>query len=320
MIAPTFLILFAFLVNSAGSRLLVRARWTDRAPGLAIVVWQSLAASVLLAMTLAGLALALPVMPGTSDLAAALEACSTALRHQYQTPGGAGLSIAGIVLAGGVIGRIGYCLIAALRTIGQQRGAQSQIVALSARRDERRGISIVDHPAAAAYCIPGRNARTRNAGVVVTTGALASLDDLQLDAVIAHERAHLRGRHDLVLAFAGALRRAFPRLACARLGRSELSRLVEMRADDVALRTNSRATLAHALVNLSQGQTPQGALGAGGDALARLRRLTAPRRPLSRPIAVLLAGSAMLLIALPVLVVSEPAVIAALMDYCPLTI
>lgn len=315
MIAPAFLVIFSLLVNSAGSRLMVRARWADRAPGLAILVWQSLAASVLLAMTLAGLALAVPVLPGTSSLADALQACSTALRHQYQTPAGASLSIAGIALAGGLVGRIGYCLAAALRSIGQQRAAQAQSLNLSARRDDRRGFSVVDHPIAAAYCIPGRNA-----GVIVTTGALASLDDAQLDAVIAHERAHLRGRHDLVLAFSGALRRAFPGLACTRLGDVELNRLVEMRADDVALRTSSRPSLARALVNLSQGQTPHGALGAGGDALARLTRLTKPKQPVGPLISGLVALSAMLLIAVPLVVVSEPAVIAALMDYCPLTI
>lgn len=315
MIAPAFLIAFAILVNSAGSRLMVRARWTERSPGVAILLWQSLAASVLLALTLAGLALAVPVLPGTTGLADALKACSTALRHQYQTPAGASLSIAGMVLTGAVVCRVAYCVAAALLSIWHQRTAQAQSLNLSARRDKYRGISVVDHPVAAAYCIPGRNA-----GVVVTTGALASLDDTQLDAVIAHERAHLRGRHDLVLAFSGALRRAFPRLACTRLGQAELSRLVEMRADDIALRTSTRPTLARALVNLSQGQTPQGALGAGGDALARLTRLTNPSRPLGRLTTGLVAGTAILLIALPVFVVSEPAVIAALMDYCPLTI
>lgn len=315
MIAPAFLIALAILVNSAGSRLMIRARWADRSPGLAILIWQSLAASVLLATTLAGLALAVPVLPGTSGLADALEACSTALRHQYQTPAGATLSIAGILLACGVACRVIYCLAAAARSIRLQRKRQTQSLNLSARRNEQRGFSIIDHPIAAAYCIPGRNA-----GVVVTTGALASLSHTELDAVIAHERAHLRGRHDLVLAFSGALRRAFPHLACTRLGHVELGRLVEMRADDVALRTSARPTLARALVNLSQGQTPPGALGAGGDALARLTRLTKPSPPLGRLITGLCAGSAILLVILPVIVVSEPAIIAALMDYCPLTI
>lgn len=313
MTAPAALAVFALLVNSLGSRWLRSARWVDRAPALGIAVWQALTASVLLSAGLAGLALALPLLPGTSSLASLLEACSSALRNQYQTPGGVGLSIAGVVLAVGIVGRVAYCTAVAIHTIGRARMTQNQNLALSARRDTTWNISVVEHPTPAVYCIPGRTA-----GVVVTTGARATLDDDQLRAVIAHERAHLRGRHDLVLAFAGALHRAIPRLACVRIGHSELARLVEMRADDIALRTNDRITLAHALVNLSQGHTPTGALGAGGAALARLQRLTEPPRPVGRIVYLLAATATTVLLAVPLLIVSEPAAVAAMMHYCPI--
>src|SRR5439155_955967 len=56
------------------------------------------------------------------------------------------------------------------------------------------GALVVDSPAAAAYCVPGLRSR-----IVISAGALALLDAAELAAVLAHERAHVRARHDLVL-------------------------------------------------------------------------------------------------------------------------
>ena len=67
------------------------------------------------------------------------------------------------------------------------------------------GALVVDYPAAAAYCVPGLRSR-----IVISAGALDLLDQAELAAVLAHERAHLRERHDLVLLPFTALARAFP--------------------------------------------------------------------------------------------------------------
>ena len=48
---------------------------------------------------------------------------------------------------------------------------------------------VLDDPRPAAYCVAGRPA-----AIVVTSGALAVLDQPQLEAVLAHERAHLAQR------------------------------------------------------------------------------------------------------------------------------
>lgn len=57
----------------------------------------------------------------------------------------------------------------------------------------------------AAYCLPGRPPT-----IVLTTGALAVLDPEQLTAVLAHERAHLAGRHHLLLAVTRSLAAVAP--------------------------------------------------------------------------------------------------------------
>lgn len=312
MITPLALGTFALLANSIGSRLLHGARWTRRAPGLGIVAWQVLTASVLLAIMLAGLTLALPSMPVADDLASLVDACVSALRQEYRSPGGAGPSVAGAVLALGLAGRAVYCLASALRTIRRDRLAQHQDLSLAGRYDDVWQVSIVEHPAPAVYCIPGHRSK-----IVITSSAFATLDDEQMRAVIAHERAHLRGRHDLVLALAGALRRAVPRLACTRVGHAELARLVEMRADDVALRATDRLVMARALVTLAHGPLPAGGLGAGGSALARLHRLVHPPRSIGWAGRLLVAVAAVTLVALPMAIAAEPAVAAATKGVCP---
>ena len=87
----------------------------------------------------------------------------------------------------------------------------------------------MEHPAAVAYCLPGRVGT-----IVLTTAALAALDDAELAAVLAHERAHLRGRHHLVLAAASALAQTLPFLPGLCTAQTELARLLEMIADDKA--------------------------------------------------------------------------------------
>ncbi len=313
MTAPLILLGYALLLGTLGARGLQRANWPDRAPGLGILAWQALTSSVVLSAMLAGTALALPTLPVTADLADLLRACALALKAHYSTPGGAALAVAGVALATGVAARIGYCLAAGWAMTRRHRIQQRQVLELLGLRHSRSDAVVVQHPTAAAYCVPGRRGQ-----VVLTTAALNSLGDAELSAVLAHERAHLRGRHDLVLAGGAALMAAFPFITLFRTAHAQLARLVEMHADDHALDHSDRWVLATALVALAGAVHPAGALGAGGEsALARVQRLAAPLRPLgrSRSAVVLLAAAA--LVVLPVAIATAPAVAAAAIDYCP---
>ena len=142
------------------------------------------------------------------------------------------------------------------------------------------GALVVDHPAAAAYCLPGLFSRI----VVLSVGTVELLGRGELAAVLAHERAHLRERHDLVLLPFSALRRAFPRSAMCVEAQRSVALLVEMLADDHALRGRPARELVSALVRFGTAGTcpaPAGALAAGeGDMTARVARLLQPVRPL----------------------------------------
>jgi Zn-dependent protease with chaperone function len=135
----------------------------------------------------------------------------------------------------------------------------------------------------AVYCVPGRPPT-----IVLTTGALAVLDPDQLTAVLAHERAHLAGRHHLLLAVTRSLAAVAPAVPLFACGTAEVARLAEMRADDVAARRaggqQGRRTLLAALLAMGADAAvlpaPTAWLAAtGGVVTARIRRLADPPAP-----------------------------------------
>jgi Zn-dependent protease with chaperone function len=142
--------------------------------------------------------------------------------------------------------------------------------------DDALGAVVVDAPDRLAYAVAGRPPT-----IVLSRATLDALDDTQLQAVLAHERAHLAGRHHLLLAAARALAITMPRIPLFTTGNSELSRLVEMCADDAAARDHGNRALVGALLALAGGPAlPGGALAAAGTAAAdRAERLMFPPTP-----------------------------------------
>ena len=132
---------------------------------------------------------------------------------------------------------------------------------------------VLDDPQPAAYCMAGRPAT-----IVITSGAIAVLDAAQLAAVLAHERAHLAGRHHLLLMLTSGLSASFPGLPLFTRGPAEVARLAEMCADDTAARRAGRPELLAALLTMGTGQpVPTAALAATAGAVAtRVQRLIEP--------------------------------------------
>jgi hypothetical protein len=250
----------------------------------------------------------------SGDLSELLAACVMALRARYAHPGGAALAGAGAVLGLGVIARVAWCTAVALARAGLARRRHRRGLALAGHHDVRLGAVLVDHHVAAAWCLPGAGRQ-----VVLTTAAVAALDDVQLVAVLAHERAHQRGHHHLLVSLAGALAAAFPRVRAFRQGHEQVARLVELLADDAAAAASPRLKVAEALLALAA-PAPAGtaALGAGGSVTAaRVRRLIAAPAPLGRPRAAAGILAVAALAAFPVLVLGGPAAAITGRGYCP---
>jgi Zn-dependent protease with chaperone function len=312
VIAALALLGYAGLLLTAGPAALARARWPDSAPRLAIAAWFALAGAALASVLAGGLALMVPTVRVSGDLARLLAACVMALRAQYAHPGGAALTGAGAVLILAVLARLTWCTVRALAAAAGARRRHRRRLSLVGRPDRGLGAVIVGHDDPAAWCLPGHGTH-----IVLTTGAIGALDEAQLRAVLAHERAHLRGRHHLLVTLAGALPAAFPRVPAFRIAAGQVARLAELRADDAASGASHRLAVAGALLSLGAG-VPAAALGAGPGDAARVRRLIDGPTPISRTRLASVAAAAAAAALVPLLLLAGPAASARGMNmsYC----
>jgi beta-lactamase regulating signal transducer with metallopeptidase domain len=302
------LLAYAACTGTLGSRLLGRAGWTDRAPLLAIFTYLTATWSVVAALGLAGLTLAVHATALGGGLSHLIGACVLRLRATYATPGGAAVAGLGLALAGGLAARTMVTAVTQLRATGRQALRHAETARLVGVPEPALGAVLIEHSQPAAYCVAGRNPT-----VVLTTGALQALDPGQLDAVLAHERAHLAGHHHRLLAMARIGRQVLPFMPLMRDADAQVARLVELRADDAATRAHDPGRLAAALVVLATATatSPAPALGAAvTDTVQRIHRLLDPAEPLSRVRRQLLRATATALALTPVLLALAPAVLA----------
>jgi Zn-dependent protease with chaperone function len=313
VLQPVLLLATVAVGTVPGAAALASARWPSRCPAAAILLWQALGLSWGLAAV--GALAGLGAMPARWGIAGgALAGVIHALRGTA-----AGLSRPTVIavarltfLAAGAALLTLLCgvLLAASAAVLRARRRQRTLLRLLARGDPKvPGALVVDSPAAAAYCVPGLRSQ-----IVVSAGTIALLDAAELAAVLAHERAHLRERHDLVLLPFSALGRAFPSSGLVHRAHSAVALLVEMLADDRALRHRPARELATALLRVGAsgaGPAPSGALAAvppaGGETAARVARLLAPAPRLPRPARALIAVAAAVLVAIPLAVLVLPA-------------
>ncbi|WP_116953268.1 M56 family metallopeptidase [Jiangella endophytica] len=259
-------------------RPLLAARWTYRFPRAGIAAWLLLFPATAGALLAAGLSMALhllPAGPGGLDGAGDDHVGGPALDGVIAAAEAA-VVLAGVVAVGVTVRRAGLARRSHLRS-----------VALVARPAAHTGVLVVDAVQPAAYAVPGRPG-----AVVLTTAARDLLSRPELDAVLEHERAHLRARHDRLLTVAGTFAAAAPWLPAARVVSRALRVLAEMHADDAAARRTSPFTTASALVKLAGSARPVVGLGAAAtDVAVRVERLLGHAGPGRRgPMVLGLAG------------------------------
>lgn len=281
----TTLVLAALAVAFAGPVpwALTRMPALRRTPRATMVLWQSVALAGVLAALGAGLSLVTAQLTGDLDVRA------------Y------GLAAIPLAVTGLVAGRLlvsGHRVGTRLRALRRRHRVLVDLLA-----EDRDGMHVLEHEAVTAYCVPGLRSR-----VVVSSGTLASLDEAELAAVLAHERAHLRARHDLVLEAFTVLQEAFPAVVTSRHALDEVHLLVEVLADRAARkRHGARALVAafSALTAAGAAPVPDSALAAHGTGLrARVDLLLDDRPHRWQAAAVLVAAAAVLV--LPTVLVVLP--------------
>jgi hypothetical protein len=313
MTIAAILLVYAACAGTLGARMFGRARWPARAPLLAIITYLAAAWSVVAALGLAGLTLAVHATALGGELSQLIGACVLRLRDAYATPGGATVAGLGLTLAAAVLARTALTAVTHLRAVRRQAVQHAQTARLVGRPDAALGVVLVDHAQPAAYCVAGPHPT-----VILTTAALQALDPGQVDAVLAHERAHLAGHHHRLLAIARIGRQVLPFIPLMRDADTQITRLVEMHADDAATADRDTRPLATALVVLASGAGPAPGLAAATtDAVQRIQRLLRPAEPLSRVRRQLLGAGAAALALTPVLLALTPAVVALALGRVP---
>ncbi|MHC0429899.1 M56 family metallopeptidase [Streptomyces sp. O3] len=257
--------------------LLSRARWTSQAPRFAVAVWCVLA--VLLTLSTAA-TLTQALMPHDSDhwltdlVSACLPWTDTPWPSARELLRLSAAELAAVAAGSAVVLLPGVAWARALMRARGRRRRHAELLRLAGSRAPGLDATLLEHPTPAVYCLPGRTPQ-----VVVSSGALNLLTRPQLSAVLAHEWAHISGRHHLLVAAAEAYSSVFRWLPLTGRVRTQVPLLLEMAADDRALRRCSRDALATALYAMASGQAPRAAFAAGGPSAAmRMRRILTPHR------------------------------------------
>jgi Zn-dependent protease with chaperone function len=259
-------------------RPLAAARWPDRTPAAAVVLWQAITLGAVLSAL--GVVLAAPeelVRAAGSGKPVALAALIVAL------------AVAGVIVIRLLVSLAGVSYRSRAR-----RARHRTLVDLLDRAEQRAELSsdmirVLDGPVPFAYCVPGRSPR-----VVLSGGTLEVLDRAQVDAVLAHESAHLRHRHDVVTESFTAVYQAVPRPLRSRVPLDAVHVLLEMVADDAARRRSGAGPLRAALERLSDADGQR----------RRLDRLTADNRSVA--LAVLMIVVAIAILVLPTVILVVP--------------
>lgn len=262
------------------------ARWKrlHLTPFAALLLWQAIALAAVLSALGAGLSLVTDSTWGrrhtTIELVVAVAAALLTL-----------VVVLRLLVAGHRVGT-------SLRV--ERRRHREQLDLVAEHHGSSGRVRVLDHDVPVAYCVPG----VTQSRVVLSGAAIEALEPPQITAVLAHERAHLAARHDLVLEAFTVLHRAFPRWVSSNAALREVRLLVEILADRAALKVGTPADLGRALLAMAGGRTPAGAMGAGAvDLVERVRVLTLVRpRPLQATALALVAWA--LLVAPTALVVA----------------
>ncbi|WP_212723123.1 M56 family metallopeptidase [Nocardioides jishulii] len=276
--------MIAVLLAGPVPALLARWKWLHHTPFASMVLWQAVALAAVLSAVGAGLSL-----------------ITDSTWNKDHAPWGSTAAVLAGLLTVSVVIRLlisGHRVGTSLRATRRRHREQLDLVA--DRLGSHGRVRVLDHDVPVAYCVPG----VGNPRVVVSGAALQRLEKRQLDAVFAHEKAHLKARHDLVLEAFTVLHRAFPAWVSSSAALREVRLLVEILADRAALRVGSPKDLAHALLAMASGRAPEGAMGVGTVDLVERVRVLGDLKPRPLQVFCLLAVSWALLVAPTALVVA----------------
>jgi uncharacterized membrane protein/Zn-dependent protease with chaperone function len=270
------LLLYSMAMLVAAPRLLRAMTCSGNAPRLGVVTWLSAIGTVVGSWVATSVMVIIEVLSHWTHPRTVAASCLA--RLQRTMSGDAGIApqitllaiVAAVTVAAAIIGVRLATAVLGMRARAQEH---ARAVRLVGHRTGEADVVMVEATKPAAYCVAGRPP-----AIVVTSAARAALDDRQLAAVLAHERAHLDGRHAMIVGALRALGAMFPRISLITEGEQQVSRLLEMCADDVAARRHSSQDLLSGLIMLCTAAPAEALAAADLAVLARAGRLAKPPR------------------------------------------
>ena len=162
---------------------------------------------------------------------------------------------------------------AAVLVLGARRAVRARSAARGAARDITAGaratrlaghdVWLVPDEEPAAFALPARLG-----GIVVSAGLRRTLSNAELRAVLAHEGAHLRQRHHLVLSATRSLAEPLRWIPLAAAIADAVPRYLEIAADESARRCSGTHSLASALLKIGAPVRPASSAAAAAPATA----------------------------------------------------
>lgn len=277
---------FLLLLGAYGGQLvrqsapaLMRAPRTAAAALIAVLgVWMIGVAAVgpLLALALGSSA---PMLPGRAG--EVCQRCIDAASPLGFGPGGEAAVPSIVLLAAPVVFGLGLALYAS-RSHARRRSSTRELCRRlkqsgSARTVLGHQVTVIDDAQLVAFALP-RSCR----GTVISRATMEALTAEELEAVLAHEEAHLRQRHHVITSAVEGITRPLRWVPLVRCVADAIPHYLEVAADNAARERVSTTTLASALLKLGEkpkhpsGASRQAALlhAAGAD---RIRQLVAPQ-------------------------------------------
>lgn len=273
-------IILALLAGAAAAgwllpRLLHRA--TARIdPMIAATAWFLAIAGLLGTLVLVAVLFALPDHGASAGLLALSRDCLISLRHGARPEVEETIGLLGLLAL--IISAVRVARVARghIRHSREVVGGHIEAMRLAGQADENDPTLLwVEHPHPLAFSVAGRPGQ-----IVVSRGLTSRLSPAEVDAVLAHERAHLTGRHHLQIAAIDALAVALPFVPLLSQAPRALRQLVELAADRTAAREHGRLVVSSALRNMVDMPVPHTALAMARESVDL--RISCLDRPINR--------------------------------------
>jgi Zn-dependent protease with chaperone function len=273
MTTGLWLLLYGTMLALLAPPLLARLTKTGLSPQMGVAAWLTAIAMTAIAWVIALVLIGNAAVDGLKD-SSAVALCLElfGLSEHSGLPGQSGsiaLAVVGIAVSVIFCLRIGWS-VTRLRSRSREH---ANAVLLVGRPTTRPGVVVVEAQRPAAYCVSGHPP-----AIVITSAAWSSLDRCELAAVLAHEQAHIAGRHHQLMMMLRAMAKALPGVPLMKHGADAIAELLEMCADDAAVRRHGASPLLRGLLAMAEPHPmpAEGLAAAGTATTARAMRLAEP--------------------------------------------